>query len=361
MRREYGTGTIFQAGQSWYVKVWIKGKRITRKIVDPDTGRRPETVSHARRLAARVVGEIREKSAMMSQDLSKIRLVDLDKEYCAAHPGSLRAGNWKTRERVMRAFCERFGFVADITHASLGEWVSWRLSQSHAHSGGPVSPSTINREIAFLTRLLNWAEGAERIERNPLRGFRSLREPAHRERILSEEEARRLLQALEEERFKPIRLIVLIGLFCGLRQGEIFNLRWEAVDEGLRVFDLRNTKTPRMDARGRKVPIPEAIWEELQACPRESEWVFPSPRTGGRLDNIRKSWASLLQAAGIEGFHFHDLRHTAATWLGQTCDLKTLMEILGHTNPRTAVRYVNPALEQKRAALDEVAGRWRKK
>lgn len=358
--REKGTGRVFRRGASWYLRVRIQGRDLVRRIVDPETGERAETLAHARRLASRMLGDLRPESRTR-QALHQVRLEDLNREYERAYPGSLRPRNWRMRERVMRGFCERFVWVADISHATLGEWVSWRLTLPHAQRSGAVTPATINRELAFLRRVLRWAEQVGRIERDPARGFRALREAHHRERVLSDEEVGRLLRALEEERFAPIRLIVMIGLFCGMRQGEIFGLRWEAVDESLRVFDLLNTKTPRMAPRRRRVPIPAVVWEELQQRPRESEWIFPSPKTGGRLDNIRKSWASLLQAAGIEGFHFHDLRHTAATWLGQACDLKTLMEILGHTSPRTAVRYINPALEQQRAALDEVAGRWRKK
>jgi integrase len=72
----------------------------------------------------------------------------------------------------------------------------------------------------------------------------------------------------------------------------------------------------------------------------KSEYVFPSPRTGGRLDNVRRSFASALQRAGIENFRFHDLRHSAASWMVQGgADIYAVQKILGHSHVRTTQRY----------------------
>ncbi|MFB3788500.1 MAG: tyrosine-type recombinase/integrase [bacterium] len=345
MRRDKGLGYVYRRGKSWYFRLRVGKIEINKILVDPATVKRAETKAHAYRIASLEAGRFLDRPERAP---AVNRLEDLDAEYVRAFPCSLHPNSWKTRAGVMRVFQEWFPAVADINHAALGEFVSWRLKQPSQRGRGTITPATVNRELAFLRRLLTWGANTGRIERNPMAGFRMLREHNSRERVLSDEEVQRLMAALRQPRFADIRLIVEIALFCGMRRGEVFGLRWVDVNERERVFDLLFTKS----GRRRKVPIPGVVWEELMKRPRESEWIFPSPKTGGCMDNIRKSWASLMREAQIEGFTFHDLRHTAATRMAENCDLKTLMEILGHSNPRTALRYQNPDLERRRRAVE---------
>lgn len=55
----------------------------------------------------------------------------------------------------------------------------------------------------------------------------------------------------------------------------------------------------------------------LHNLKRKSEFVFPNPKTGGRLDNIKRSLHRAVREAEIKDFRFHDLRHTAATRMAE--------------------------------------------
>ena len=84
------------------------------------------------------------------------------------------------------------------------------------------------------------------------------------------------------------------------------------VDLSRGVITVINTKS----ARDRVVPInarARAEFEALRSLPKLNEYVFRSPRTGGQLKWIKRAWGATCREAGLAGFRFHDLRHTAAT------------------------------------------------
>ena len=79
--------------------------------------------------------------------------------------------------------------------------------------------------------------------------------------------------------------------------------------------------------------------------------VFPG-KNGERFNNIRRSWAGVLEAAGISGFRLHDLRHTFASRLVMAgVDLNTVRELLGHSDYAMTLRYAHLAPEHKAAAV----------
>ena len=104
----------------------------------------------------------------------------------------------------------------------------------------------------------------------------------------------------------------------------------------------------------------KTVYNLLIQKQRESinEYVFPSPKTGFRLVHVDKSFKTALRMAGIDDFRFHDLRHTAASWMIQCgADLYAVQKILGHTHIRTTQRYAHQSpeyLENQIGVLDEI-------
>ena len=88
------------------------------------------------------------------------------------------------------------------------------------------------------------------------------------------------------------------------------------------------------------------------------EYVFPSPKTSNKLGNVDKSFKTALRMAGIDDFRFHDLRHTAASWMIQCgADIYAVQKILGHSHIRTTQRYAHQSpeyLENQIGVLDEI-------
>ena len=79
--------------------------------------------------------------------------------------------------------------------------------------------------------------------------------------------------------------------------------------------------------------------------------MFPGPGVEPMRD-IKTAWSSLMTAAKIDGFRFHDCRHHFASRLVQAgVDLNTVRELLGHGDIRMTLRYSHLAPEHKAAAV----------
>ena len=194
------------------------------------------------------------------------------------------------------------------------------------------------------------------IDRNPADQVEVRRPDDQRDRYLSEDELRRLKQALDEKTyckgtnklnktFYRLRLIVLIAVTTGMRAAEIFGLGWTDVmySEGLLAVRAK-LKGGKM----RYVPMPFRTCRRAAAISRRnwggSDFSAESQaRTSGR-QRVEGSFEDLLERAAIEDFRFHDLRHTFASWyMMNGGDLYELAKILGHSNIKMTERYAKLA------------------
>jgi len=199
------------------------------------------------------------------------------------------------------------------------------------------SPPTANRYLAVLRGALNWAiREREYLTSNPIKGIKQHKENPGRIRWLEYEEAERLLN---ECRSNP-RLLVFtaIGLYTGMRAGEIERLRWEDVN-----FERGTIFIPKSkNGESRTIPLEAPLGKLLATWPRTGEMVIGSY-------HYRKVFGKAVERAGIEDFTFHGLRHTYATWkLRDGTDLRTLAALLGHRTLAMVMRYTHPDLERAR-------------
>jgi integrase len=218
--------------------------------------------------------------------------------------------------------------------------------------GTKRSTATVNYHLRVLSKIFSMAVDAEILETNPCRRVKTLKVENQRTRVLSDNEERRLLKALEKN--EPVRQIVTLALNTGLRRGEIFNLAWTDIDFGRRTLIVQQSKS----GKKRIVPMNATVTEMLKNMVRRGDLVFPSPRTGGKLIEIKRSFNRALKDAGIEDLRFHDLRHTAATRMADSgADAFTLMKILGHSDIRMTSRYTHATDSALRKAVENLDAR----
>jgi integrase len=189
------------------------------------------------------------------------------------------------------------------------------------------------------------------IDRNPADEVEVRRPDDSRERYLSEEELRRLMDALDERMYRKgtkdlnktnlrLRLIVLIAVSTGMRSSEIHRLRWADVMYSEELLAVRaRLKKGKM----RFVPMPSELATEIRRYPAVIDQDRILPPKGGpksKRQRLEGSFDDLLERAKIQNFWFHDLRHTFASWyMMNGGDLYELAKILGHSNIKMTERY----------------------
>lgn len=211
------------------------------------------------------------------------------------------------------------------------------------------SLATVNNHLRILSKILSLAVDAELLESNPCFRVKKLRPNNRRLRVLSLEEEARLFENMIGNEL--LQRIIYVALHTGLRRGEIFNLRWEDLDFSRNRIVVRKTKS----STERFVPMNAEIKNVLFPIKETNGFVFPSPRTGGKLFDLKKGFRKAVDDAGIVNFRFHDLRHTFATRLSDNnVDVVVLQRILGHSDVRTTMIYTHAADEAMHIAVGKL-------
>jgi integrase len=230
--------------------------------------------------------------------------------------------------------------------------LSFRLERlkTSTHQSEQRSISTVNREMAYLRRMLNIADRNGWINKNPFKCGDSLINVADerkRERILTKDEELRLLAQCVGKR-KHLKPLIIVGLDTGCRLGELLKLRFKDIDfeGGLITILAFNTKT----MRERQVSTTIRLKQELEKLHAANS--NPESLVFGIKCEVREGFKNACTDAKIEGATFYALRHTAATRLVSLhIPLAEVGKVLGHTTPNTTYRYyLNPNVETIRRA-----------
>ncbi|NTV45068.1 MAG: tyrosine-type recombinase/integrase [Chlorobiales bacterium] len=219
-------------------------------------------------------------------------------------------------------------------------------------------PATINRYLSTLRCMFNRAIDWKLLDGdNPTKGIKKLPENNERCRWLSEEEQSLLLSHCDSS----IRPIVFTALQTGLRWNEIRNLKWRPSEESNYVDFDNNVivihSSLSKSKRSRFIPMNyslQCVLFDLKKVAR-NEYVFPNPRTGKRLHNMRKSFARAVKEAGLTDLTPHALRHVfASSLVRKGVDLYVVQKLLGHSTPQMTQRYAHLQPDQFKTAIKEI-------
>jgi integrase len=224
-----------------------------------------------------------------------------------------------------------------------------------------TSPRTINVRLAVLHHVIALAVEWRVLRAIPV--IRHVKVPEDTPRYLTEDEARRLVEACP----RKIRSMVFIGLRTGLRVGELRGLQWADVDFERSVIRVRRTDpgngTPPTAPKGgkhRTVSLtPDArvaLWDELaiaakrgRALPDRHIWPGRDPlrprscAAGTTTITAAYRRAKIKPRAG-DHLGWHTLRHTFASWLVlRGVSLRVVQDLLGHSTIRQTERYAHLA------------------
>ena len=173
----------------------------------------------------------------------------------------------------------------------------------------------------------------EIIPSNPAQGIRAPKVPAGRVRYLQPGELKAAVEACPDW----LRPIVVLAACTGMRRSEIMGLRWLDIDFKNNRVLLPQTK----NGEGRIVYLNQMATAALQSVVPEGK-LSPMSKPFGdhQAAHASMTFLRICKRLGIEDFRFHDLRHTAASWLRmQGADIHTVALLLGHKDLRMAARY----------------------
>jgi integrase len=243
------------------------------------------------------------------------------------------------------------------------------------------APGAANRAAAVVSAVWTWAARRDEVALadNPARGIERYPEQA-KERFLTSAELSRLGDALrdaetiglpwavdengprakhlakpEKRRVKvdpfavaAIRLLILTGA----RLREILDAQWSQVDLERGVIFLADSKTGK-----KPIYLSAAAQAVLAALPHieGNPHLIAGAREGAPRADLKKPWAAVKRAAGLEGVRLHDLRHSFASFgAGASLGLPIIGKLLGHSQVATTHRYAHLDADPLRRAVDTI-------
>lgn len=240
--------------------------------------------------------------------------------------------------------------LADVSSALIVEARN-KLVGSKNKFGRKVGTTTVNRYLQSLGHVLNVAMNEwEWINQNPVSRIKKYKEGRGRVRFLSDKERAGLLSACQESENPYLYMIVVLALSTGARKMEIVGLEWDEVDFDRGAIVLTETK----NGERRVLPLQGLAFKLMKkhALSRKlgCTYVFPSEKvrreaTGKFMFqpiDVRTAWENALIKAKIKDFRFHDLRHSAASYLAMNgASLTEIAEVLGHKTLQMVKRYAH--------------------
>ena len=253
-------------------------------------------------------------------------------------------------------------FVEGEVGKGLGELTAEDISLYREHLLGTYAAATVAKKLAVLRRFLifTYMAGVTTVNPEALRFFakspRVRQDPAYN--VLTEDELSRMLNAARASNYRDyVMLAVMAG--CGLREAEVV---------GVRIGDFREAAADqvllRVLGKGdkiRNVSISPDLWRLIQRFVLLTERSFTShpdsrkplftsrvgidkPLTTRSVQNIVKKY---VRAAGItKAISPHSIRHTVGTNMAvNEAPLLVIQQFLGHSDPKTTMRYIRRAEE----------------
>ena len=247
--------------------------------------------------------------------------------------------------------------LSEVTPAAVHDFVTQMEGAGFAHS-------TVKGALRLLNAALRSAQEEGLIFKNPCRKIRIQPKEAAEQRALSRSEQETLRKAAVAQDDLP----TLLGLYTGMRLGEVCALRWTDIDWEKRTIAIRRT-TQRISGGGvfrtrlaigapksrrshRILPIPDFLFVLLEtafaSAKNPESYLFGKADRAAEPRTIQRRFQRQTQVLGLVHVHFHTLRHSFATRLLELgIDIQTISALLGHQSARTTLDFYGHSLSER--------------
>ena len=260
-----------------------------------------------------------------------------------------------------------------LSSTIINTFLDEKLKSGRLNGKGGLSPAYVRSMSIVISSALKFAAEESLIQANKCQ----INKPPQQSKEISilERDVQIKIEQQSIVALTETTVGILLALHAGLRIGEICALKWDDIDFDSEVIHIRHTisrvksnekdrktvlivDTPKTKSSIRDVPITSFLQRALMDLKNKSisnyvvstEFDFVSTRT------FDYRYRKALRQMGIETVNFHSLRHTFATRCVESgMDIKTLSEILGHSNVAiTLSTYVHPSFEQKKIQIEKL-------
>ncbi len=227
-----------------------------------------------------------------------------------------------------------------------------------------LSPKTVNDILTIIGLAMSFAEQEYGYSKPKIR---RVKEDRKEMRVLSLDEQKVLERYLLCD-MDLYKLGVLIALYSGLRVGELCALHWDDIrDDRICVnksyrrikagsSTILEVSTPKTSASVRIIPIPSTIRRIIASFRSTGTVLKTNNRKQVEPRLMQLKFSKYITDCAMEKTNFHALRHTFATRCIEVgFDVKSLSEILGHTDVKTTLnRYVHSSYELKQSNMEKL-------
>lgn len=283
----------------WAVVWWEQGKRQRRS-----TGCTDEKT--ARQFLSDFESELEKRPIRLGMDEAFVRYVDSRRDKVSALSRLIEAAQALSRDLGHLR-------VDQIDQRAWDQYAAGRTK--HKKNGGdtgePVSAGTLRREFNVLRAALRraWKDGF--LVRPP--EIEPPRDSAPRDRFLTKEEAKRLLDACTTPH---VRTFVAIAVYTGARRGSILALTWDRVNWQTGMIDFQEPDKPLTGKRRSIVPMTKALRAEMEKAKELAVGDYVVHWHGKPVPNgLRWSFAKACERAGLTWKPTpHHIKHSVASW-----------------------------------------------
>ena len=263
--------------------------------------------------------------------------------------------------------------ITEITSNMLQDFILQKLENGNLKTNKPLSVNTVFGIVSALKQAFKLALTLDLIPKDPTVAIKLPQQQEKEIQALTRDEQKRIEEyCLKQTKNNYIGIIIC--LYTGIRLGELLALTWDDIDFEKKFLFIKKTAyklkingknqmvidKPKTKKSNRIIPLPDKLINLLQLTKNKStsDYIL-STKTNNMVDmrSYQRTFESILNKCGIKHYNFHCLRHTFATRaLELGMDIKTLSEILGHTNVAiTLNRYAHSLLEYKIQEMNKIS------
>jgi integrase len=381
----YGSGTLVKRtgpnGDTWIAKWRYGGRQVQRGLGFAHSKKHPDGLTRAEAEAA--LGKLREQVAIERADeraaeakwaaeerrpLAQVgEALIVAKRSAGRKPSTIEAYSYWLRIHIVDFFGPTP--VGEITRDDVRGFAAALERKGLAPKSRANALGTLHSLIEFAIDE-GWMVGENPVKRVEKPVLAETDPDVH---FLETEEVEALLRAVPDDPLGRVeRVMYLTAAMTGMRQGELFALRWRDVDWSARRIRVRRNYvrgefgTPKSKRSARSVPLASRVATELELLFQDSQYrrdddlVFAHPATGEPIDRSKllKRFKAALRRADVRAVRFHDLRHTFGTRMAaQGMPMPVLQELMGHRDFKTTLIYADYAPSEREAEWVEQAFR----